>query len=523
MFYYPVVLRRGTGCFSTIWLAATRGVNVTRRELLQVNVPRSCDDIMSYILVQVPPPQPGMPQPRFSLYLSSQLQYGVVVVYHRQCGMFLKELQSLVGKLLKYRAKKLDMADLSRKKMLCTDPLSLLDEIDGPLDPLFGEMDQFIPSPSTLIQMEQTPERRSSSTELESHPERSASPMSRHTVSPESITIKEPAAIVFPEFLGPDLDDDVNVTIEALQAQIGHFLTGEPPFPMTPEGRAKVNFSSMRPFPTAEDAAEVERARKTTLGGEATETALTADPTTASDRDLILPTRDGSSGMPQPLADQMTPVAPPPPSSSPPMAAVPAPDMKDAPRPEETQPKKKRKRGRQLIFLDPQTQIPYEELEQQIKDDLFATRVQQLLSVESRGLKTAEALLSQPCGFLPEELDSLWTQNATVTPLDSIELWPVGEGAATSSSEEGRAIGPDGSSVEVPREGTEPEAPEMSGSGSLPLEVSNRQESPKRISPICPLEQESVLQDGAALEGIPELPEDRARPQDCQQHFPEAP
>ena len=48
-------------------------------------------DIMDYVLVRVPPPTPGLPKPRFSLYLSSQLQYGVVVVYHRQCGFLLGE------------------------------------------------------------------------------------------------------------------------------------------------------------------------------------------------------------------------------------------------------------------------------------------------------------------------------------------------------------------------------------------------------------------------------------------------
>lgn len=130
-------------------------------------------------------------------------------------------------------------------------------------------------------------------------------PLPGHTVSPQSITIKEPepAVIAFLEvphthsperaragklsglrficlgvywqFFGQDLDDNVDVTIEALQAQPDNFLTGEPPFPMTPEGTATVNFSSMRPFSAAGDAAEVERAREPTLGNEATGTALT--------------------------------------------------------------------------------------------------------------------------------------------------------------------------------------------------------------------------------------------------------
>lgn len=52
------------------------------------------DDIMSYVLQRVPPPQPGLPRPRFSLYLSSLLQYGVILVYHRQCALLLRKLST---------------------------------------------------------------------------------------------------------------------------------------------------------------------------------------------------------------------------------------------------------------------------------------------------------------------------------------------------------------------------------------------------------------------------------------------
>lgn len=50
------------------------------------------EDIISYVLVRVPPPMPGLPRPRFSLYLSAQLQIGVIRVYSQQC-------QYLVGKV----------------------------------------------------------------------------------------------------------------------------------------------------------------------------------------------------------------------------------------------------------------------------------------------------------------------------------------------------------------------------------------------------------------------------------------
>lgn len=49
------------------------------------------EEIVNYLLVRVQPPQAGLPRPRFSLYLSAQLQIGVIRVYSQQC-------QYLVGK-----------------------------------------------------------------------------------------------------------------------------------------------------------------------------------------------------------------------------------------------------------------------------------------------------------------------------------------------------------------------------------------------------------------------------------------
>lgn len=49
------------------------------------------EEILNYVLVRVQPPMPGLPRPRFSLYLSAQLQIGVIRVYSQQC-------QYLVGK-----------------------------------------------------------------------------------------------------------------------------------------------------------------------------------------------------------------------------------------------------------------------------------------------------------------------------------------------------------------------------------------------------------------------------------------
>ncbi len=105
---------------------------------------------MNYVLEQVPPPRPGLPRPRFSLYLSSQLQYGVIVVFHRQCAILLgkksnswvnywqtggkrcwdkcigpwhwvisEELQSIVGQLVKQRtSQKIDLDEHGRWEQL---------------------------------------------------------------------------------------------------------------------------------------------------------------------------------------------------------------------------------------------------------------------------------------------------------------------------------------------------------------------------------------------------------------------
>lgn len=74
-------------------LGVGKGVSLVLRACTAVTKARCfpSEEILSYVLVQVQPPQPGLPRPRFSLYLSAQLQIGVIRVYSQQC-------QYLVGK-----------------------------------------------------------------------------------------------------------------------------------------------------------------------------------------------------------------------------------------------------------------------------------------------------------------------------------------------------------------------------------------------------------------------------------------
>ena len=76
--------------FFYLWfdlIALCQGINWCLSWCLHVD----SNDIMDYVLVRAPPLQPGLPRPRFSLYLSFLLQYGVIIVYHRQCAILLGE------------------------------------------------------------------------------------------------------------------------------------------------------------------------------------------------------------------------------------------------------------------------------------------------------------------------------------------------------------------------------------------------------------------------------------------------
>ncbi|XP_056119707.1 meiotic recombination protein REC8 homolog isoform X2 [Rhinichthys klamathensis goyatoka] len=198
MFFYPTVLNHRTGCFATIWLAATKGRKISRRDMLKVNVQRTCDDIMDYVLVRVPPPLSGLPRPRFSLYLSSQLQYGVVLVYHRQCEFLLEDTQGAIDRLLRRNRKaNIDLMDEeTRQSHVIPDAAALFDETEGARDPFFGVMESgySLPSPSSLIQRTEEV-----STEHVSPARETTPPSDGITASQESITLTEREPVVMPE------------------------------------------------------------------------------------------------------------------------------------------------------------------------------------------------------------------------------------------------------------------------------------------------------------------------------------
>ncbi|XP_069820318.1 meiotic recombination protein REC8 homolog [Dendropsophus ebraccatus] len=232
MFYYPNVLQRHTGCFSTIWLAATKGSRIVKREYLKVNVIKTCQKIVQYILQQVPPPYHGCPIPRLSLYLSAQLSYGVVCVYHRQCDLLIEEVKTTVERLCKAeRQAKIDLMH-TEQPLLVPDNLMRMQMLEDAPDPFFGmmEISPELPEPTMIpqlsmlleisgpeiVRVEKTPTRRRRASRTED---------TSHLASPELITMKEvePAPLPPTEF-GQDLPEVSAHDFDLLLSEI-------PPFP----------------------------------------------------------------------------------------------------------------------------------------------------------------------------------------------------------------------------------------------------------------------------------------------------
>ncbi|XP_024123301.1 meiotic recombination protein REC8 homolog isoform X2 [Oryzias melastigma] len=505
MFYYPAVLKRHSGSFSTIWLVATKGIKVPRRDFLRVNVISTCDDIMNYILERVPPPEPGLPKPRFSLYLSSQLQYGVVVVYHRQCAILLEELQLIVTQLLKQRdTKKIDMEDHSRLPRLLPDALSLMEEAEGALDPLFGVMhlQDPMPSPSAIIQMTREFLRKASPEPPEDWSSSASELRGALTVSPESITLREAEPVTIPavEFEGEDLIDHLPDTIHLLLAETGHFLEEAPREDGIPEEPELLR-----------EGKEQEKDRTKELTASTTELQKTT--TSSDDAMLSLQEEPGTPAeIPPPLTDQMTPPSGPG-LPSPPSAAKEREDRLGDPA--EVGVKRKRRR-RQLVFFDPETQLSQEEQQERIGDPLVETRPPLLLSPPSRQTLPAAELFNNPCNTLPCEVEFPWRRAAVITPLSGSDLQVGERGPESTDSEREREAEPmqaedgeervEASPREIAREMPEPEMMEITDQETFPLEVSEPAEVSREISPI-PSDKESstVSRSASLLQDIPEV------------------
>ncbi|KAM8823608.1 REC8 meiotic recombination protein b [Spinachia spinachia] len=402
MFYYPNVLQRHSGCFSTVWLAATRGIRVHRRELLKVNIKRTCGDILDYVTAQVPPPQPHLARPRFSLYLSSQLQYGVVVVYHKQCGFLLEEVQQTIDRLLhSKRCISIDMAESDRLTLDVPDSMRMMDEAEGAQDPFFGLMESHqLPSPYKVHQ--QMPGFEAKGSQRFLVPSRHGSPdVNGFRSPPGAISLKEKQQFVITadeqDFEGDDLPEATAREIDLLMDQTEHFRTEV----KQTDGSALEHEGAMSSLAQLKD---------TVAGAE-------RDSVWLLNQDSVHPAQDPEAA----VAQEMTPR----------QVAMPTPPYGesgnggDSQSPGEKMAAPPRKPGggrrRQLVFADPQVQISERAMKEQIGNRLAETLglTEVLLDVHALTKRVPPAqLFAAPCGsLLHTDVQSLWKQCASLTAL----------------------------------------------------------------------------------------------------------
>ncbi|XP_053699900.1 meiotic recombination protein REC8 homolog [Synchiropus splendidus] len=472
MFYFPTVLQRHSGCFATIWLVATKGINVPRRQILQVNVAQTCEDIMDYVLERVQPPRPDLPPPRFSLYLSAQLQYGVVVVYHRQCTMFLEELQTFIHRLFKDKGiQRIDLTD-NVPPLLLKDALTFMLETDGAPDPLFGRMHDLMPSPRTVIEMERSRLREVSPEEsalIQASPASAVSQMSDFTAAPEAITLKEsePATVPYPEFAGDELPEGGQDMVDFLLEQEDFFSEENgTETEQRKEGTEEIITANQDPGATLPAVEETTQLPQGELG-------LTAEP-------------------PRPLPEHLTQESHPPEPPSPGAEGRETGILES----QEVAPTVVKKRPRELVLFPTETQLSYQTMKEQIQNPLTETRCPLLLPPPSHLRIPAAELFRKPCTFLSEDALSLWRQAATITPVSASDL-PV-RGRAPESSEKERAT-----------KQQEPEGPEFSSDLCLPHMESS---DPPEVSREMLSEKGASVSSrtGTLLEDIPEMTTEQA-------------
>uniref|UniRef100_A0A3P9PW32 REC8 meiotic recombination protein b n=1 Tax=Poecilia reticulata TaxID=8081 RepID=A0A3P9PW32_POERE len=394
MFYYPNVLQRHTGCFSTIWLAATGGIRVTRREFLRVNVKRTCNDILDYVTGQVPALEPNQSRPRFSLYLSSQLQYGVVVIYHKQCAFLLEEVQQTIDRWLRFKRRvQIDLAESDRMALDVPDGLNMMEEAEGALDPFFGLMASHqLPSPYKIVLTEFAIEDLVSQHSAVSSPTNEPD-NNGFILPPAAITLTEKEQFVIntaEDFNGAELPEATARDIELLMDQPDHFRREDEETNERTGDQAVSSFGIQL---------------KDTMLGTEQDVMWLLDEETGEPVEVPLAA----------VASEMTPehVAMPPESEG---------DRATESLCDEAVGRPLRTRGgrrrRQLVFVDPEVQIPDKEIQQQIEDPLIETlnMTEVLLDVPALTKRASPAqLFSAPCGSLVHPgLLSLWKQRASI-------------------------------------------------------------------------------------------------------------
>uniref|UniRef100_A0A8C0NDC6 REC8 meiotic recombination protein n=1 Tax=Canis lupus familiaris TaxID=9615 RepID=A0A8C0NDC6_CANLF len=471
MFYYPNVLQRHTGCFATIWLAATRGSRLVKREYLKVNVVKTCEEILDYVLVRVQPPQPGQPRPRFSLYLSAQLQIGVIRVYSQQCQYLVEDIQHILERLHRAQLQiRIDMVDTDLPSLLLPNHLAMMETLEDAPDPFFGLMsvDPTLPSPFSIPQIRHLLEAATPEKVLEeAPPEVPMEPPKPDRIpvtvlSPEAITLQEAEPIRMLHIEGEqDLPEISRRDLDLLIAEEDEAILLEERLvpPLSPAALTLVE-GVAEPLPVLVP----EELKPEGWEPEALPTEVTPP------LELRLPA---------PLSPERRPPVPPRPRIPP-----------------------ARRRRRQLLFWDKETQISREKFQEQLQTRAHCWECPKVQPLE-RTIRSPTELFQTPThsGWLPPELLALWTHCAQ-PPLGALRRRPPPE----PEEEERRMETP--SDIEVLREAQEPSGPLMLSS-ELSLETAEEEKS--RVSLIPPEERwpwaEAEQPEAPVLPVVPEVPE----------------
>ncbi|XP_058620848.1 REC8 meiotic recombination protein b isoform X2 [Onychostoma macrolepis] len=440
-------------------------------------------------MVQVPPVHPSLPRPRFSLYLSSQLQYGVVIVYHRQCAFLLEEVQQTIERLLRSkRHLNIDMPDTDRLVLNVADSLFQLEEAEWALEPFFGVMgvDCEPPSPCLPSQIIEGSSPLVARKEI-------TSPKGL-IASSESITIKdaEPVPVLAAEFGGAELPEATAQEIDMLMEQQDQFHLGD------------------------EEDKERERATEVEKSGDLDPAMVSIEQLKNSE--CIVD--EGNARPTEVTLDRVAMEMTPPPITMPTTTEASERDVEmerssETLLVEQSVPPKRRGRKRQLIFADQNTQISQDAMRQQINNPLIESQSlsDTLLSIPASRKSSAAVLLSTPCNLLIHpDLQALWKccSVSSVLPRPSrkrqvqeeSELWEMEKERGMERSRE--------SSREVVRESGAAALAlsELSAGSDVPLDVSKGDKSQSdlvtptsRWSPIeeAPVSMEVILEEHVEL------------------------
>ncbi|XP_060000704.1 meiotic recombination protein REC8 homolog isoform X6 [Lagenorhynchus albirostris] len=499
MFYYPSVLQRHTGCFATIWLAATRGTRLVKREYLKVNVVKTCEEILNYVLVRVQPPLPGLPRPRFSLYLSAQLQIGVIRVYSQQCQYLVEDIQHILERLHRAQLRiRIDMVETELPSLLLPNHLVRMEALEDAPDPFFGMMsvEPILPSPFKIPQIQHLLEAVTPERVLEEIPPEVPIEPERILVtapSPEAITLLEVEPIRMLKIEGErDLPEISRRDLDLLIAEEEEAILLE-------ERRLGRSMWPRRARPVLDEYEEELRAP---------EREVTIPPPSP----LALPEVEEAAEPLPPKPPAWEPEALLPEVTPPLELRLPAPPSPERRRPPVSPPPRvPPARRRRLLFWDRETQIPRKEFLEQMQTRAHC-RECPMVQPPERMITSPAELFRTPThsGRLPQELLAFWTHCAQPLPLALRRRPPLApeeeEAEREAAAEEERRKAETPSDIEVLREALEPSVPLM-----LPSEISLEaaEEEKTRISLVPPEERWVWAEEpeAPALPVVPELPE----------------